>query len=155
MVDPSGSAIHHVPGRALFLGSFRSPGRHASAREGADHGSGLPCGHPSHLRGSSMVRRSWRRPAFRVLAYSTAAALVAVGLTSVAAAADPEPAGPATTTSTGTATTPPRTSPTPTTPTASATPTTPTTSATPTSGAADPSTPTSTPGQGLAPAQVG
>ena len=107
MVDPSGSAFHHVPGRALFLGSFRTPGRHASAREGADHGSGLPCGHPSHLRGSSMVRRSWRRPAFRVLAYSTAAALVAVGLTSVAAAADPEPAGPATTTSTGTATTPP------------------------------------------------
>ena len=117
-----------------------------------------------------MVRRSWRRPAFRVLAYSTAAALVAVGLTSVAAAADPEPAGPATTTSTGTATTPPvapsttspttaptkppRTSPTPTTPTTSATPTTPTTSATPTSGGADPSTPTSTPGQGLAPAQV-
>ena len=54
-----------------------------------------------------MVRRSRRRPAFRVLAYSTAAALVAVGLTSVAAAADPEPAGPATSTSTGTATTPP------------------------------------------------
>ena len=118
-----------------------------------------------------MVRRSWRRPAFRVLAYSTAAALVAVGLTSVAAAADPEPAGPATS-STGTATTPPvapsttspttapttppSTSPTPTTPT---TPATPTTSATPTSGSADTSTPststsTSTPGQGLAPAQV-
>ena len=61
-----------------------------------------------------MVRRSRRRPAFRVLAYSTAAALVAVGLTSVAAAADPEPVpraaptGTATgTASAGTATSPP------------------------------------------------
>ena len=120
-----------------------------------------------------MVRRSRRRPAFRVLAYSTAAALVAVGLTSVAAAADPEPAGPATSTSTGTATTPP-VAPSTTSPTTAPTsrpdapprrpprrppPSTSPTPTTSTTGSADPSTPPtstspSTPSQGLAPAQV-